>query len=242
MNIVDVIIILIIIISGVIGYKKGFTSAVVSCIGIFAVLILSFLLKNPVSMLLYEHLPFFKFGGLFKGVTALNIVLYEFIAFLLVLAILTIILRVIMMATNIFERLLKFTIILGIPSKLAGMVVGFIEGFIWVFIGLYIVSLPVFNLKEVDESKYRDPILKNTPILSALTKDTVRVIEEFTGLKEEYEVTEDSNEFNLKALDLFLKYDIITIESTEKLVEQEKLQIKGIEEVLNKYQTEGKND
>lgn len=242
MNIVDVIIILIIIMCGVIGYKRGFTRALVSCLGIFVVIILSFLFKNPVSMLLYEHLPFFKFGGLLKGVTALNIILYEFIAFLLVLAILTIILKVLSVATNIFERLLKFTIILGIPSKLCGMVVGFVEGFIWVFIGLYIVSLPVFNLEIVEDSKYREPILTNTPILSSLTNDTVKVIEEFADLKDEYEVTSDSNTFNLKAIDLFLKYDIVTVESIEKLIEQEKLQIEGIGEVLNKYQKEEQND
>lgn len=240
MNIIDVLIVLIIIMSGIIGYKRGFTRAVVSCLGIFVVVILSFWLKNPVSMFLYEHLPFFKFGGLFKGVTALNIILYECIAFLLVMSILTILLKVVMLATNVFEQLLKLTIILGIPSKICGMVVGFFEGFIWVFIGLYIISLPVFRIKEIDESKYCDPILKNTPVLSSFTKNTTKVIDEFTKLKEEYEVTENANEFNLKAMDLFLKYNIITVKSTEKLIEQEKLQIVGIEEILEKYKLEEK--
>lgn len=240
MNIIDVVIILIIIMSGIIGYKRGFTSSVVSCIGFFAVVILSFLLKNPVSMFLYEHLPFFKFGGLFKGITSLNIILYECIAFLLVMSILTIILRVVMVATNIFERLLKMTIILGIPSKICGMVVGLLEGFIWVFIGLYVISLPIFHIKELNESKYTTPILKNTPILSSLTKDTVKVIDEFTALKEEYKVTDDANEFNLKAVDLFLKYNVITVESTERLIEKEKLKIVGLENVIQKYKLEEK--
>ena len=75
---------------GVVGYKRGLTNQLVSSLGIFAVIVLSFLLKNPVSMFLYEHLPFFKFGGIFKGITALNIILYEFVAFFLVMSILTI--------------------------------------------------------------------------------------------------------------------------------------------------------
>ncbi len=33
----------------------------------------------------------------------------------------------------------------------------------------------------------------------------MNVIDEFTNLKEEYEVTKDANEFNLKAIDLFFK-------------------------------------
>ncbi len=45
------------------------------------------------------------------------------------MSILTIILKVLTLATNIFEKLLKMTIILGIPSKLLGMVAGFVEGF-----------------------------------------------------------------------------------------------------------------
>lgn len=240
MNIVDVVIILIIIMCGVVGYKRGLTNQLVSSLGIFAVIVLSFLLKNPVSMFLYEHLPFFKFGGIFKGITALNIILYEFIAFFLVMSILTIILKVLTLATNIFEKLLKMTIILGIPSKLLGMVAGFVEGFLLVFIGLYIISLPVFNFGELNNSKYAKPILSNTPILSKMTGNMMNVIDEFTNLKEEYEVTKDANEFNLKAIDLFLKYNVVTPSSVENLVKNEKLQIVGIEDVISKYKEEKK--
>lgn len=239
MNIIDVLIILIIVAGGVIGFKKGFTREVVSFIGVFLVVILSFLLKNPVSAFLYEHLPFFNFGGLFKGITSLNILLYEVIALLVVMSVLIIILKVITMVTKVFEKLLKFTIILGIPSKLLGMIVGFIEGFVWVFIGLYILSLPVFNIKEMEESKYKNDVLENVPILSSLADDTVKVIAEFTELKEEYEDTNvDSNEFNLKTLDVFLKYNVVTVESVEKLEEKGKLKIDGLEQLLEQYREE----
>ena len=66
MNIVDVVIILIIIMCGVVGYKRGLTNQLVSSLGIFAVIVLSFLLKNPVSMFLYEHLPFLNLVGYSK--------------------------------------------------------------------------------------------------------------------------------------------------------------------------------
>ena len=85
MNIIDIGIILIIIMGGIVGFKRGFFNQLVSSIGFFVIVVLSFLLKNPLSVFLYEHLPFFKFGGIIKGVTVLNIFLYEIIAFIIIL-------------------------------------------------------------------------------------------------------------------------------------------------------------
>lgn len=239
MNIVDALIILVIIAGGLVGFKKGFTRELVSFLGVFLVIILSFLLKNPVSAILYEHLPFFSFGGMLKGITSLNILLYEIIALLIVMSILTIVLKVITMVTKVFETLLKFTIILGIPSKLLGMVVGFVEGFVWVFIALYILNLPVFNIKEVQESKYKDTVLENAPILSSLGNDTIKVIDEFAELKEQYDDDNiDSNEFNLQTLDVFLKYNVVTVDSVEKLEKKGKLKIEGLDDLLKEYRKE----
>ena len=150
---VDLIIILVIILCGLIGLKRGFTKELVCFLGFFLVIILSFILKNPVSSFFYEHLPFFKFSGLFKGITSINILLYEVLAFLVVVSILLIILRVIIFATSVFEKLLKLTIILGLPSKILGCIIGLIEGIVWCFIILYIVSLPLFNIKQINNSK-----------------------------------------------------------------------------------------
>ena len=140
MNIVDLIIIILILFGAVIGFKRGFTKSLVSAVGLIAIVIIAFLLKNPVSTVLYEHLPFFQFGGVIKGVTVLNIALYELLAFIIVLAILGIVLKILMIATSIFERILTLTIILGIPSKILGAIIGALEWFILVFIGLYVFN------------------------------------------------------------------------------------------------------
>ena len=108
MNIVDVLIILIIVAGGLIGFRKGFTEELVSFVGVILVVVLSFLLKNPVSAFLYEHLPFFNFGGALKGITSLNILLYEIIALLIVMSVLLVILKITTLATRVFEKLLKF--------------------------------------------------------------------------------------------------------------------------------------
>lgn len=236
MNIIDAIVILIIFASMALGFKRGFTKELVSFLGFFIIVILAFVLKNPISKLLYENLPFFSFGGLFKGVTALNIILYEVIAFFIVVAILTLIFKVLLFATSIFEKLLKMTIILGIPSKILGMIVGLVEGIVWSFILLYILSLPLFHIKELGESKLKDPILKHTPILSTFTKDFNEAIDEFSELKDEYEKEDNKEEFNYKTLDVLLKYNIITVDSAKKLEEKGKLKIKNIDTLFDLYE------
>ncbi len=238
MNIIDFIIILFILSGAIIGFKRGFTRQLVSLVSFFAIIILAFMFKNPVSIFLYEHLPFFKFGGILKGVTVLNIALYELIAFLFMALILTIIFKILTIVTNIFEKILKMTIILSIPSKIAGAIVGIIENYIWIFIVLYILSFPVFNIDIINQSKYRNNILNNTPILSNFIEPTMNALTEFGELKNKYENTDNALEFNKETLDLFLKYDVITVESVDKLIEQDKLKIDDVDTILNKYRGE----
>lgn len=233
---VDIIIILVILLSGVIGLKRGFTKELVCFLGFFLVIILSFILKNPVSSFFYNHLPFFKFGGLFKGITSINILLYEVLAFLIVASILLIILRVVIFATSVFEKLLKLTFILGLPSKILGCIIGLIEGVVWCFIILYIVSLPLFNIKIVNDSKLKDEILTKTPILTNITNDTVKTFDELENLKDDYKNKKiTNNEFDLESIDVLLKYKVISVNSLEKLVKDKKINIKNINKVINKY-------
>jgi len=235
MNIVDVVIILILISGIVIGFKRGLTTELASAVSFFATVILAFIFKNSVSVFLYENLPFFKFGGIFKGVTILNIALYEIIAFIIVMIIVSIVFKIILTVTKIFERLLKMTIILGIPSQILGGIVGLVNAYLWVFIIIYILSLPIVNLDILSKSKYKDDILTKTPILSSYTKPSLVVVDEFLELKNKYELTPNATEFNRETLDLFLKYDIITVENVDKLIEQDKLKINNVESVLSKY-------
>lgn len=235
MSFADIIILIIIAFGFLVGFKRGLTRQLVSSIGFFAVVILAFILKNPVSVFLYEHLPFFGFAGIIKGVTVLNIAIYEVIAFFAVLAILLIILKVVIFASKVFEGLLKVTVILSIPSSIGGGIVGLIESYIWVFLILYILNLPMFNISILNDSKWKNNILNKTPFLSDFISDTTNVLDEFTSLREKYEISPNASSFNRETLDLFLKYDVITVKSVERLVEKDKLKIDNIDEILNKY-------
>ncbi len=238
MALVDILIIGFIFIGGLVGWKRGVIKEAASAIGVVLITILSFIFKNPLSIILYENLPFFKFGGIFKGVTVLNIALYELIAFLIVFSILMILWKIVMFASGIVQKIIDMTIILGFPSKILGLLIGLIEYYLICFVVLYILVLPIFSVKEVVDSKYANFVLEKTPLISNMFGDKMEFLDEFVSLKEKYKNTDSANEFNYDTLDLFLKYDIININSAKKLREKNKLKIDGIDNLLKKYEEE----
>lgn len=236
MGLVDIIIVAFIFLGGIVGWKRGVFKELVSAIGIVLITVLSFVFKNPLSVILYENLPFFKFGGIFKGVTVLNIALYELIAFLIVFSILMILWKLVVFASSIVQKIIDMTIILGIPSKILGFLIGLVEYYLICFIVLYVMVLPIFSVKKVVDSKYAKLILEKTPLVSCKFGDKTEFLNEFASLKEKYKSTESATQFNYDTLDLFLKYDIIDINSAKKLREKNKLKIDGIDELLKKYE------
>lgn len=235
MNVVDIVVILFFLFGGLIGFKRGFTRSLVSFLGLILILLFSYILKNPISSILYTYLPFFKFGGILKGAVILNILVYEWISFFLIFSILMIIFRLLTLTTKIFEKILSATIILGVPSKLLGMIVGFLESFVIIYIILFVLSLPMLHNEKVSKSKLREPIVNKTPILSSFGKNTRIVSEKFLDLKEKYKEEENASTFNLETLDLFLEYKIVSVKNIEKLVEKNKLKLNNIDTVLQKY-------
>lgn len=233
---VDIVVIILILLGAFVGFKRGFTRELVSCVGFILCVILAYLLKNPISNFMYDHLPFFTFGGVIKGVVVFNILLYEVISFFLTLSILLIILKIVTAGTKVFEGFLNATIVLGIPSKILGFILGAIEWVIICFIGLLVLSLPIFKTNYLYESKIGMAILNNTPILSNVSDNTLKVYKEFENLKDKYEDNTNVNQFNLDALDLFLKYHIVDISSVEKLYNNGKLlSVNNISSVLDNY-------
>lgn len=236
MNVIDISIIIFILFGGILGFKRGFTKQLLSFVGVVGIIILAFILKNYVSVFMYENLPFFPFGGYLKGVTVLNIALYEMIAFFLVLAVLIFIFRILLFASGIFESILNFTIILGIPSKILGALLGMLEVYAITFIILYILSLPTFSISVLNDSIYKDKILNNTPLLSGYVSKSMSVFNEFAILKDKYEGASNAKQFNYDTLDLFLKYQVVTVDSVKILDEKNKIQIDNLSVLIKKYE------
>jgi len=121
--------------------------------------------------------------------------------------------------------LLNATIILGIPSKIAGAIVGVVEYYIIIFVALYVLSLPFINFNLIQDSKMKDKILNNTPILSNVVDKSMGVITEFIELKDKYsDETISSYDFNCDAVRLFLKHNVIKYDSLQKLIDKGKIE------------------
>ena len=232
-TIVDAIILLIILLGGVIGFKEGVIKELTSIIGLVIVVIVSFSLKNYLSVLFYENLPFFNFWGIFKGIQVLNIVFYEMLAFIIIASLLTVAYRILLSITGLIEKTLKATIILSIPSKILGFIVGLIEYYIWVYIALFILTLPVINLKSIYESKTATFIMEKTPFLSKYTEKTLKIYNDLYEIIDNRE-NKTNEKVNEEAMNLMLKHEIITKKSAKKLIDSNKVLVED-EHFLDNY-------
>lgn len=236
MNIVDYIIIIILILSILKGFKDGLILTVVNFIGTFLVFVIAFYVKEPISILLYENLPFLSFGGIFKGVIGVNILFYEAIAYGLSIVLLGIVFGILKKFAVGLDKLVKVTIFLNLPSKIIGAIVGLLDGVLYCFILLFIASVVNTTAKYVNESKYAGIILNKIPIINSVTGDLISSGEEIydTVLKNENDV----KKANLETIDILMKYEVLSYDSANKLFKDNKLKINGIERVIEKYRGE----
>jgi len=228
MSMLDIIIIIIIVFGALIGFKRGIIKQGLVTIGIEVVLILSFILKNPISSFMYKNFPFFSFNGLYENISVLNILLYEIIAFALVFSILSTILLIIIRISKSFDKILKLTLIFSLPSRILGAILGACEYYLIVFIGLFILMQPTFELSNSDlfkNSKIKDIVLENTPFISGYIKPTMDAIEDIEELIEDKDKYSDK-EFNCKVTNVMVKNKVVEKKSLDYLYESGKLKNK----------------
>lgn len=239
MNIFDIVIILIILLAGVVGLKRGVLKELVMLIGTILVYFLAFQFKNPLANFMMRWFPFFDFIGKIKGVTVLNVVLYQVLAFAILASVLFAIFHVIVKTTGIIQKLIDLTLILTLPSKILGFIVGLISGYIYVFIVLVLFAIPLGGIDMFTSSNMVNKILVDSPILSSSLggfKDAVRDIYQVTG---KVVITDkvDTNQLNLSVMDILLKYKVVTSSDMTRLLEQtDKLDdVNGLATVIYHY-------
>lgn len=232
-SLVDAIVVLFILMGAIVGFKNGAIKEGTKFIGLFLVIIISFMLKDNLMVLFYENLPFFDFFGVIEGIASINILLYQLLAFLVIFMALMFVLKVLVVITGLFEWLLKMTIFLSIPSKIIGIFVGVIEFYIYTFIVLYVLNMPVFNLTLISESKFGNIILENTPVLSEMVGSTVEVYQDVWHIIKNKE-GKSNKEVNTLVLATLLDNDLITVDSAKKLVSSNKIIIED-ESLLEEY-------
>lgn len=235
MNIIDIAIILIILAFGMLGAQRGVFKELVTTVGFVLVIVIAFLLKTPLAEWLSLNLPFIKFRGLLNQ-ASFNILFYQLIAFLIIVIFLEVILQAFIRVSGFVEKILKATIILGIPSKILGFVVGLIEGFVIVFLILFILKQPAFDISLFNGSKLTMPILNNVPVLSNIGNSLVSTIDDTYKLIEDYDDKKiDGTTLELRSIDVLLKHKVVSKNYIKKLIDKGKINLTGIDSILNKY-------
>lgn len=238
MNILDIAIVLVLIMSAIIGFKRGAIKEIVSLVGIIIVFILAFSLKDVLGNVLCKWLPFFNFAGNLEGVTVLNILLYQLIAFLIIYSLLFSVYMIVVKISGVVQKIVHMTIILWLPSKVIGAVVAFITGYVMVFVVLLALLIPLKDTDIFKNSKFANYIVYDTPILASSSENIS------TSINKIYELGEDlskgdisKNEANVKTMDILLKYKVVSAETARELVVLDKLDgISGLDKVIEKYQ------
>lgn len=235
MTIVDSIIILFILCGAVLGFKKGAIKSLVALIGTIVLVVVSFYLKNPVASIMFDFVPFLNFSGNWQGLVTLNILVYEAIAYLLVFVVLYSILAIFIKVSGIVEKILSATIILGIPSKIIGAVLGFLEAVIFSFLVLFVLLQFNTTHELVINSSIANSIINKTPIIGAMVDSTYKAIEDINALNQKYKNDVDKTGYNAEILTIMLDYEIVTPEVTQKLIDNKKLVFNKAQIILNDY-------
>ena len=233
MNIFDIVIILLILLSGVTGLKQGLLKSGINLIGTILIYIIAFKMKDSIGLFLCKVCPFFKFNGYIT----LNILVYQLIAFVLIASILFSIFALVLKLTGVVQKLVDLTVILTIPSKIGGFIIGLLEGYVVMFIIILILSVPLRNVELFSESKLVDKMLNNTPILSSSLDGVGDVIFNVFHITSEVKEGENENtKVNMDIMKTYLDYKVITKEDAIDLIDTGKLNsINGIKEFVNNY-------
>ena len=139
------------------------------------------------------------------------------------LALFTAVLVVLIKITGIFEKILKMTIILGIPSKILGFVVGVIETYIIVFAVLFFAKQPIFSQELFEESTLTPIIVNSSPGLSNIVNNMNESIKDIYNITKNYEISNNSTSTNAEIIESLLKHKVINQEYLDKLEKKGKI-------------------
>ena len=218
LNIFDIGLILVLISFIIVGAHRGVIKELVSLVGLIVIFILSWQLKGIIGNILCIFLPFFEFKGSIAGISSLNIMLYQLIAFLIVFGLLLGIYVFTLKLSRLVQKIVNATIILVIPSKILGALVSFIKGYLIVFIISVILIIPFANVEMFRDSTIINIVLYKTPLLSKYTSTFTKPISDIVELSNS--VKDDkitSNEANNKAIEIMLEYNVVDQNTVDKL-------------------------
>lgn len=240
MNIIDLVIIIFLLYSIFMGYTRGVIQETFKLVGNFLVIIFAFLFTRSLSDILCNSLPLYSFEIFDVHLTFFWIFIYHIIAFVMIAIALKMLVNFILMFTGIVDTVVDLIPIFNKLSRILGMIVGFFGGLVLSFVVLLVISVPFSSNTLLHDSKYANYILDNTFIVSGMAKNIRNATDDIYNLsitiKNDEERLEYTDDYNSEVLDIMLKYDIVSLDTIDKLVIQEKVDnTKQVERVLKKY-------
>lgn len=220
--VINVLIVIILVSDIVAGYKKGFLESTIRFVRSVIAMLIAYLVKTPLSTYLYLNFPFFNLDGIFKGVSSVNILIYEMIAFFIVFVIALVILNIICNIINLEEKLLRVVSIIGFPNKIVGAIIGGLKSIIFLYFALSLVFV-FANLNKIDVGESLGDYIVEVPILKNTFGSILDSFDQISDLALEYKNIQDKETLNNDAIDILLKYDIISEENLELLIESGKV-------------------
>ena len=225
-NILDIFIIMMLIMFVIVGFKRGVIKELVSLIGIIIIFILSWSLKNYIGNFLCIIFPFFKFIGPLKDIDAINILVYQGIAFMIVFVILLSLYSISLKISRVIQKIVNMTIILWLPSKILGGIVSLIKGYLIIMIISILLIIPFGNLSIFRESKIMNYMLYETPIISNYTDNFIEPVKQIYDLSNDISnETVTAQEANKRSINIMIKYKITNQSTVNDLIKLKKLNV-----------------
>lgn len=229
-TVVDIILVAFIILGTYMGTRKGLIKSLVSFVGLVAIVIISYALRIKLAGFLIDTMPFINFGGALEGLTSINILIYNVIAFVVIFVLLYCLLNILITLTGFIDTLLKFTVIWIIPSKIGGAIVGFLESWIFLFLVVFVMAQFSFTNNLIKDSGVSNIILNNTPVIGTYLGGASKAAEEIYKGIEEYskDETKTTEDLNLYILQIEINYGLVSKEKATELMEIGKIGLKNV--------------
>ena len=228
MKISEIVIIIIILLGALIGFKKGAIKEIFELVGTVSIIIIAYLLKGYLASFLIKLLPFFNFKG-YVGLYSINFLIYDVISFIIIFVLLYCILNILINLAGFIDKLINLSVIFALPSKIIGLVLGMVNALVFIFLLCYIAMQIPHTQKYVMESKVSTSILERTPIVNVVCSKGILVSEDVYNKLLGYSFNEeDTQDMNLQIATSVAKYGLVDKTLIQEAINAGKLNLEHV--------------
>ena len=170
MNYVDILLIIIMVFGLYLGWTAGFFKSIIDLITFYVCSIISNIISSLIINPLYTALPFLNLAGKSEGIKAINIIVWRVVIYIFILIVLLLIISSISKKFKVREFLLDSMVDTSLILRIFGVLFFFPITIIFLLHLILFFNLPIFNLKDIKESKVANTIMTEVPVISSLNK------------------------------------------------------------------------